>query len=581
MERLAPAGDVYQAGTLSGNPLATAAGLSVLRRLRDPAVYEELERQAARCSRPGSTPFGRVQRVGAMLTLFLADGAIRNFEDAQAADTERYGALFRHLLERGIYVAPSPVRVPVPLARALATTRSSGRSRRLAISSATDVLDAIAAEAAAESPLWGEALRADAGARAGLLAARARAVRARPRDDLRGRTSSTTAGRGCSRRPTRTRRCCSATTSTRTASSASPTPASVDAVAALAELISPALHLRADGARRRRRRVGRGRRAGSAARRTTTAVDARARGARRTGRVSSRRDLPGCSPTLPKRAATSSTGCSIVGLIFLAVIALGERRALRPATAAAERSRAAPPRLAAMAPARRPARVDRAARARGRARPRLRRGRSRPRGHRDRRPHRARPAGRRSSSSARRARAIPLLINQFGTERRMCLAFGVERLDDVAEQARRRARDAAAAGARRQGARPEEAEVDRRLAAEDRLAAAPARRSCSPATTSTSACCRSSAAGPATPAPFITLPAVITQRPAHRRRATSACTGCRRSTRARPACTGRSTRTAAPTTSPPTGGSRSRSRSGSTRSPRTRRARRCRSTSTS
>ena len=48
MARLAPVGDVYQAGTLSGNPLATAAGLSVLRRLRDPAVYEELERRAAR-----------------------------------------------------------------------------------------------------------------------------------------------------------------------------------------------------------------------------------------------------------------------------------------------------------------------------------------------------------------------------------------------------------------------------------------------------------------------------------------------------------------------------------------------------
>ena len=53
MDQLAPAGDVYQAGTLSGNPLATAAGLSVLRRLRDPAVYERLERRGAR-SRTGS-----------------------------------------------------------------------------------------------------------------------------------------------------------------------------------------------------------------------------------------------------------------------------------------------------------------------------------------------------------------------------------------------------------------------------------------------------------------------------------------------------------------------------------------------
>jgi len=106
MERLAPAGDVYQAGTLSGNPLATATGVSVLRRLRDPAVYEELERKGARLE-AGLAPFGRVQRVGAMATLFLGDGPVRNFADAERLDTERYGALFRHLLERGIYVAPS------------------------------------------------------------------------------------------------------------------------------------------------------------------------------------------------------------------------------------------------------------------------------------------------------------------------------------------------------------------------------------------------------------------------------------------------------------------------------------------
>ena len=106
MERLAPAGEVYQAGTLSGNPLATAAGISVLRRLRDAASTSELEREAPG-SRRGSRPFGRVQRVGAMATLFLRDGAVRNFEDAKASDTERYGALFRHLLERGIYIAPS------------------------------------------------------------------------------------------------------------------------------------------------------------------------------------------------------------------------------------------------------------------------------------------------------------------------------------------------------------------------------------------------------------------------------------------------------------------------------------------
>jgi glutamate-1-semialdehyde 2,1-aminomutase len=93
MQELAPSGPVYQAGTLSGNPLATAAGLSVLRRLRNRAVYEELERRGARLE-AGLSGHGRVARVGAMLTLF-------------AEDAEQYAALFRHLLERGIYVAPS------------------------------------------------------------------------------------------------------------------------------------------------------------------------------------------------------------------------------------------------------------------------------------------------------------------------------------------------------------------------------------------------------------------------------------------------------------------------------------------
>lgn len=106
MGHLAPVGDVYQAGTLSGNPLATAAGLAVLRRLREPGVYEQLEATAAELE-AGLAPYGRVQRVGAMLTLFLHDGPVARFEDAQASDAERYGELFRHLLARGVYVAPS------------------------------------------------------------------------------------------------------------------------------------------------------------------------------------------------------------------------------------------------------------------------------------------------------------------------------------------------------------------------------------------------------------------------------------------------------------------------------------------
>jgi glutamate-1-semialdehyde 2,1-aminomutase len=106
MDRLAPGGDVYQAGTLSGNPLATAAGLAVLRGLRDDGVYDELERRGARLE-AGLAAHGRVQRVGGLATLFMADGPVRDFDDAQACDTGRYGALFRHLLAQGIYVAPS------------------------------------------------------------------------------------------------------------------------------------------------------------------------------------------------------------------------------------------------------------------------------------------------------------------------------------------------------------------------------------------------------------------------------------------------------------------------------------------
>jgi glutamate-1-semialdehyde 2,1-aminomutase len=106
MDLLAPAGPVYQAGTLSGNPLATAAGLSVLRRLRDENVYDDLERRAELLEE-GLAPFGRVQRVGALLTLFMTDWPVRNFEDAQGCDAARYGALFRHLLEQGVYFPPS------------------------------------------------------------------------------------------------------------------------------------------------------------------------------------------------------------------------------------------------------------------------------------------------------------------------------------------------------------------------------------------------------------------------------------------------------------------------------------------
>ncbi|MEZ5100579.1 MAG: glutamate-1-semialdehyde 2,1-aminomutase [Thermoleophilia bacterium] len=111
MGQLAPVGPVYQAGTLSGNPVATAAALVALRRLRDPAVYEALERTGAaleaglRDAAAGEAVC--IQRVGAMLTLFFAAGPVRRFSEAAASDTERFGAFYRHLLDRGVYLPAS------------------------------------------------------------------------------------------------------------------------------------------------------------------------------------------------------------------------------------------------------------------------------------------------------------------------------------------------------------------------------------------------------------------------------------------------------------------------------------------
>jgi glutamate-1-semialdehyde 2,1-aminomutase len=105
MDALAPTGPVYQAGTLSGNPLATAAGIATLDALDD-SVYDAVE-WVGRSLEEGLSPFGRVQRVGGMMTLFMRDEPVRNFAEASASDTDRYGALFRHMLERGVYLPPS------------------------------------------------------------------------------------------------------------------------------------------------------------------------------------------------------------------------------------------------------------------------------------------------------------------------------------------------------------------------------------------------------------------------------------------------------------------------------------------
>ena len=107
MAKVAPLGPVYQAGTLSGNPLAVAAGLAMLHHLRaHPGIYEQLESRTARLA--ASVPPGvTVNRVGSMFTLFFTGGPVTAWESAKRSDTKRFGEFFHWMLERGIYLAPS------------------------------------------------------------------------------------------------------------------------------------------------------------------------------------------------------------------------------------------------------------------------------------------------------------------------------------------------------------------------------------------------------------------------------------------------------------------------------------------
>ena len=115
MTLLAPNGPVYQAGTLSGNPLAMSAGITMLKILKqNPSIYTELERKAVRLEAglkenltKTGTP-GIINRVGSMMTLFFTKEArVNNFGQAMKADTSRYADYFRKSLEAGIYLAPS------------------------------------------------------------------------------------------------------------------------------------------------------------------------------------------------------------------------------------------------------------------------------------------------------------------------------------------------------------------------------------------------------------------------------------------------------------------------------------------
>jgi len=113
MERIAPLGPVYQAGTLSGNPLAMAAGLKAMEILGRPGTYERLEQLGKRlgdgllsAAQAAKIP-ACLNRVGSMLTLFFCGGPVTDYASAKRADTARFGAFFRKLRDRGVFLPPS------------------------------------------------------------------------------------------------------------------------------------------------------------------------------------------------------------------------------------------------------------------------------------------------------------------------------------------------------------------------------------------------------------------------------------------------------------------------------------------
>lgn len=118
MSHIAPLGKVYQAGTLSGNPIAMTAGYMLLKALHDnPAIYDELEKKGAYLENglhkvlsenaaTGRRPY-RINRVGSMISLHFSEGEVNNFQDAGAADNVYFNRFFHSMLERGVYLPPS------------------------------------------------------------------------------------------------------------------------------------------------------------------------------------------------------------------------------------------------------------------------------------------------------------------------------------------------------------------------------------------------------------------------------------------------------------------------------------------
>jgi glutamate-1-semialdehyde 2,1-aminomutase len=142
MQQVAPLGGVYQAGTLSGNPLAVSAGLATLASLRTAGVYDRLERLGAMAegglrdaARKAGIPI-TVNRVGSMLTGFFCEGPVTDWESAAKADRQRYAAFFHAMLARGVYLAPSQFEAAfVSLAHADADLEHAARAATEAMAS--------------------------------------------------------------------------------------------------------------------------------------------------------------------------------------------------------------------------------------------------------------------------------------------------------------------------------------------------------------------------------------------------------------------------------------------------------------
>jgi glutamate-1-semialdehyde 2,1-aminomutase len=142
MQRIAPAGDVYQAGTLSGNPLAVAAGLATLAELAAPGAYERLSAASGALAdgiRVAASAAGipmQSASVGGMWGFFFTDQPVTDYASAKSADTDRYARFFHAMLDAGVYLAPSQFESAfVSLSHGEAETAATLEAFRAAMSS--------------------------------------------------------------------------------------------------------------------------------------------------------------------------------------------------------------------------------------------------------------------------------------------------------------------------------------------------------------------------------------------------------------------------------------------------------------